>query len=204
MVRAAGVPLIVCNDSWRLAPWAEALVAMDTAWWRQHGATIAEQFDGVRFGFTSMAQKWGASHSAYGKQLHHFGNTGAAAIALAVRSQAATVLLVGYDAIPDEDGALHWHGSHAAPLKNPEASMHRWPAQFEVVAEHARRHRVQVINCSRRTVLQCFERMTLEEALRIQQSSATSGSSTSEASGTRTHAAPPSASATAPFPLPAG
>ena len=201
MVRAAGLMLICVNNTWELAPWAEAMVAMDTAWWRAYGKKVEAGFAGERVGFTSQACKFGASFTTYGHVMHNFGNSGAAAIAAAVRGRAARVLLLGYDCLPRDDGQMHWHGNHPAPLSNPHASINRWPAQFERVGKHAREKGVQVINCSRRTALACFERMRLEEALRTATSNGTSGSSTSEASGTRTPAAPPRSSATAPGPL---
>jgi hypothetical protein len=200
LVRQAGVPLICVNNTWQLAPWAEAMVAMDTAWWRHYGAEVASGFGGERIGFTAQAVKFGASYSTWSSMVHNFGNSGAAAIAAAVRGRAARVLLLGYDCLPRADGQMHWHGNHPAPLNNPHESIKNWPRQFARVAKHAADHRVLVLNCSRATALDCFDRITLEEALRTATSSVTSGSSTNAASGTRTPAAPPSGTATCPGP----
>jgi len=203
LVRSAGVPLICVNNTWRLAPWADMVVAMDTAWWKHYGAELQAGFAGERVGYTSQAPKFGAGYTVHGTMLHSFGNSGALAVAVAVRGRAERVLLLGFDCLPREDGQMHWHGNHPAPLSNPHMSINRWPQQFERVAKHAREQRVAVINCSRRTALKCFERQTLEEALRTATSSATSGSSTSEASGTRTPARPPGGTDTRPGPSPA-
>lgn len=185
-----GLPLIVTNTTWKLAPWADMLVAMDTAWWKSCGEE-SKQFSGERVSFTSVAVNMGASYSVNGYVMSNFGNSGAFAIAVAVRARAARVLLIGYDAGAGEDGSMHWHGDHPAPLKNPQWSIvNTWPRQFGRVAKHAKEHGTQVINCSRRTALACFERMTLEEALRIETSSDTSGFSTSEESGGRKPATP--------------
>lgn len=198
LVRDSGLPLIVVNNTWQLAPWADLLVAMDTAWWRKYGAAAEAGFAGMRLGFTVHATKWGATHTTWGHMLHNFGNSGAAAIAAAVRAEATTVLLIGYDAGAGPSGELHWHQDHAAPLNNPQASIHRWPVQFERVAKHAADRNVRVVNCSRRTALECFERMEFEEALRITRLKRHSGSSTREASGGRTPAGLQSVSATGP------
>ena len=189
---AACLPLVVVNNTWQRAPWADMLVAMDTAWWRQYGAQAAAEFSGLRVGFTSTCTKFGAQASLYGHVVSNFGNSGAAAIAVAVRARAQRVLLVGYDASFDA-GRMHWHADHAAPLNNPQASVHRWPAQFGRVAEHARKHGVAIINCSRRTALECFDRLPLEEALRLALSS---GFSTSETSGGAMPSPPPPGQAT--------
>ena len=193
-----GLPLVVCNSTWRLAPWADVLVAMDTAWWRQYGSEVAQAFPGYRVGSTSQAVKFGATHSTYGAVFHTFGNSGAMAVAFLARGRAARVILLGYDAGAGPDGKLHWHPDHPKPLNNPQASINRWPQQFDRLAKHCKERGVQVINASRATKLRCWPRMTIEEALRTATSNGTSGSSTSEASGTRMPAAPPSVSATAP------
>lgn len=198
LVRQAGIPLVVCNDTWRLAPWAEVLVAMDTAWWLAHGEEAAAKFSGDRVAFTEQAGKFGASCTTHAAMLPAFGNTGAAAVALMARGRAAQVILIGYDAGAGPRGELHWHADHAPPLKNPQTSLCRWPQQFERVGEYAKRQGTRIVNCSRRTALACFERMELEEALRITPRSEPSGFSTSAASGGRTPAGQPSLSATGP------
>jgi hypothetical protein len=191
-VRASGLPLVVVNNTWQLAPWADMLVAMDTAWWRGYGERAAAEFAGLRVGFTATCTKFGAQATVYGHVVSNFGNSGAASIAVAVRARAARVLLLGFDASFDA-GRMHWHEDHPKPMSNPQASVGRWPVQFGRVAEHARKGGVEVINCSRRTVLECFPRAELEEALR---SALSSGCSTSATSGGATPSPPPSASAT--------
>lgn len=199
-VRGAGLPVFVVNNSWQLAPWADVLVAMDTAWWLHYGAAAVAGFAGARVGWTAASGKLGAQCTAHGMMLPNFGNSGAAAIALAARGRAARVLLLGYDAQAASGGALHWHADHPAPLKNPLLSINRWPQQFERAAVYAKKQGARVINCSRRTALRCFPIQTLEEALRTPNHSGTSGASTSAASGTRTPAVPPRLSATGPGP----
>lgn len=202
LVGAAGLPLLVANNTWRLAPWADALVAMDTAWWKECGAEAAAWFPGERIAFTPIALKYGATVNAHGTMLHHFGNSGAAAIAVAVRGGAERVLLIGFDGSAAPDGRLHWHADHPAPLKNPQASIKdTWPRQFERVADHARRAGTVVLNCSRRSTIKAFDCLTLEEALR--QSRPVSTRSTSATSGTAPPAPPRAPLATAPSASPA-
>ena len=130
-----GLPLIVTNSTWRMAPWATMLVAMDTAWWKHCGAEAKAGFSGERVGFTSVSANRGASWSVYGQLVSSFGNSGAFAIAVAVRARASRVLLLGYDAGAGADGAMHWHGDHPAPLKNPQWSIvNTRPKQFARVA----------------------------------------------------------------------
>lgn len=88
-------------------------------------------------------------------------NSGQRAIELAIYRGARRVLLVGYDC-SIRDGA-HWHGAHAG-LANPDAmSVARWHDEFRQLRDWA--VGVEIINCSRRTRLRCFQRQSLEVAL---------------------------------------
>ena len=88
-------------------------------------------------------------------------NSGAAAIALAHQFGARRVVMLGYDC--QKAGRLvHWHGDHPAGLGNA-GSMPKWPAQFAAVSRQV--EGMQVVNASRATVLDCFPRVALEDAL---------------------------------------
>lgn len=89
-------------------------------------------------------------------------NSGAGAIILAARRGADRVILLGYDC--QYDGARrHWHEDHRRPLGNA-GSLHKWPDQFRALRAHLAG--VEVVNASRQTALDCFPRVSLEEALR--------------------------------------
>src|SRR3546814_7286157 len=36
-IRTAGLPAIVTNNTWQLAPWADVLYAGDYQWWKRYG-----------------------------------------------------------------------------------------------------------------------------------------------------------------------
>lgn len=163
-VRATGWPVVVTNTTFRLAPWADALFAFDASWWRQHDQEVARAFRGRKFTASQNARHFGAE-SLYGSTwFQHAGNSGASAIALAVAARAARVILLGFDCCPGPAGEKHWHGDHPQGMSNC-SSMSKWPGQFDLIAKRARKARVPVLNCSRRTALRCFDLMTLEDAL---------------------------------------
>lgn len=163
-VRAAGHPVIVTNTSFRLAPWADVLFAFDSRWWLEHIAEVREGFPGKLVTVSQVVSNLGVATAFGAPWFKQFGNSGACAISLAMGGGAKRVVLIGYDCGKGPRGEAHWHGNHPPKLSNC-ASIARWPAMFARVAEEAKRQHVQVINASRATTLECFERMDLSEAL---------------------------------------
>lgn len=150
--------VIAVNLSWRMAPWADYLFAGDAQFWQAdtYRQDIAHSFRGTL---------WTASERAallYGLGLllaPLLTNSGANAIQLARQLGADWIGLLGFDYGPGEGGALHWHRDHAEPLTNS--------GQFEIpqiqrLAMELAAAGIQVVNCSRRTRLECFPRMDLE------------------------------------------
>lgn len=166
-VRGAGLRTIVCNASFRAAPWADILLGMDLRFWQAYADEIVATFPGRRIGCGARIEHLGIGGETI-RPMHMWlpkqRNTGANAIALAVAMGAARVLLLGYDAQPGADGRAHWHADHPAPLHNA-TSMPAWPKHFANVAEFARRKGAAVINCSRATALACFPRRPLAAEL---------------------------------------
>jgi hypothetical protein len=167
-VRAAGLTAIVTNTSVKLAPWADVLMGFDGAWWTRYAADLG-WFHGLRVTCSNSGAKAGAipMHKVVG--FRAFGNSGCAAISLAVLGKASRVVLLGYD-VQHTDGRKHWHDDHPAPLGNAKG-VKLWPVKFAKVAEHAARHGVPVVNASRETALTCFPRVLLEDEIKVPQKS---------------------------------
>lgn len=160
-VEASGYPIIAVNTSWLKVRSAQIIFAGDQAWWDHNTASI-----------DVSAQRWTCNHSASMKHNinlfrckgRHW-NSGLRAIELAEVEGAARVILLGYDCSIRK--GVHHHGPHPK-TSNPTATVcASWKEQF---ANLARTTKIQIINCSRDTVLTCFERMELEEALCLKHS----------------------------------
>lgn len=164
-VRAAGIPTIVTNTTFRVAPWADALFAFDAGWWRLHIAEVREVFPGRKFCQSARWPYKGVEFPGTTKRYHSFGNSGACAISLAVGGYASHVILLGFDA-QLTGGKTHHHGDHPAPLRNCD-SVGKWPAQFARAASWAQRHGCNVVNASRETALTCFPRVALADVLEM-------------------------------------
>lgn len=146
--------VIAVNDSYRLAPWADALAANDAAWWLAHPE--AYRFAGRKF---SANEILGVERVVSPGQLSSSSSSGVLAMEVALIFGANRILLLGFDM-----RGSHWFGSHPAPLKNTD------PARFEIfkarMRDWGRAHGgVEVVNCTPGSALECFERKTLGEAL---------------------------------------
>lgn len=96
----------------------------------------------------------------------HGGNSGYQALNLALHLGARRIVLLGYDMGVGEDGRLHWFGRHPSGLNNPKPEhFATWAKAFGALAPALADLGVEVVNCSRRTALDCFRRAPLEEVL---------------------------------------
>lgn len=149
----------VANLTFRLAPWADYLWAMDKKWWRQYGKEAAS-FHGKKY---SVARHGGQAEYLSRLTVDPYGNSGGGCISVARHLGAQRIYLLGYDCKLTY-GKTHWHGDHPKGLGNA-ASMRIWPKQFERLASEFNAKGIDVINCSRHTNLTCFKRASLEDVL---------------------------------------
>jgi len=127
---------------------------MDRVWWNHYGKEAAS-FAGLKF--TTVTGIAGTKRiNGMNSQ-----NSGAGAIVLAVTFGANRVILLGYDC-QRTNGKAHWHGDHPASLGNA-GSVDKWPKQFADIAN--RFIKIDIVNCTRQTALQCFNRSELEAEL---------------------------------------
>ncbi len=162
-VRDSGLRTIVVNTTYTIAPWADALYAMDTAWWAVHARDVT-LFRGMKLCAAQAAERHGAKFISGTGAVKAAGNSGAGAIVLAAHMGASEIILLGYDCKKADDGRVHWHGDHPKGLTNG-SSLLRWPAQMQKAGAEAMRTVKRIINCSRDTALTCFERAPLEAVL---------------------------------------
>jgi hypothetical protein len=163
--------VIVVNDGYRLAPWAEILYACDAKWWTWH-RTGLKGFRGRRYGLDAAARSMGVSilegTGREGLELRPWGvrtghNSGYQAINVAVHLGAARIVLLGFDMQrgkePKKD---HWFGSHPGGGRPGVDGFRRY---FETLPAPLKKLRIEIVNCSRRTALECFPRAELREVL---------------------------------------
>ena len=168
--------VLAVNESWRLAPWADALYAADFRFWAAHVGV--PDFDGLKIaGEERAARDWPEEVHAV-KIRRGFdrivtdelgtvgwgGNSGFHAVNLAVQFGARRLLLVGYDM--HVEAGLHWHGPHPKGFNNPNVkSVERWRRMLDAVALDLAAMGVGVINCTPGSALRAYAFMELGEAL---------------------------------------
>jgi len=164
---------IAVNDSFQRLPSADVLWACDGAWWRVHYEKVKQSYQGecwtqdhktsLRFGINRVGS---VDRPGLGKEgiIHQGGNGGYQAINLAWLWGAKRILTIGLDCKPGAHGKAHWFGQHGRNLSKVQNYKH-WTNAFPKLATDLAQEGVEVFNLSRETALDCFPRMTLEEAI---------------------------------------
>jgi hypothetical protein len=134
---------------------------------------VARTFHGEKWTVNARARDRFDLHWIYGADspglakdptcIHQGKNSGYQAMGLAYLFGAARILLLGFDF--SRDGArTHWHGDHPKGLGNG-GTYPTWVAAMNSLAVDLKAAGVEVINCSRRTAINCFPRRAIEEVL---------------------------------------
>lgn len=168
--------VIVINTTWRAAPWADVLYACDFAYWNGRDRTDTPRYvDEAKAGFAGQlwtqdvdaAKAYGLRHirSARGDGLarevgliNQGANSGYQAIGLAYQAGAARVFLLGYDMHGE-----HWHGRHPGLLHRSQAFPVFLKNFDRMAADVANLPDFSVVNCTPKSALRCFPRLTWQE-----------------------------------------
>lgn len=178
-IRDAGIPSIVINTTYQLAPFADILYAADSIWWSVHGP----QIDG--FGFkglkVSIQQIPGGTQrpnvpndvrvlrntgnrgfdpDAGALRVGGYGISGYQAIHLAAHTGAKRILLCGYDG-----RGGHWHGNHPEPLSSHELPLLRALPYYPELADALSALHIEVFNCTPESAIKAFPAASLSECL---------------------------------------
>jgi hypothetical protein len=156
LVRGKG-KVIVVNTTFKAAPWADYLFFHDLSWYDYYRKELVD-FKGKKFTIITTNDP-----GIEKLKVQAFGNSGAGAISVGIKLGFKKIILLGMDADHDGD-KTHWHGDHPRKLGNAR-SYKKWHDQMKNVAELARANKVEVLNASRRTKLNCFPRVNLESVL---------------------------------------
>lgn len=167
LVRDAGLPAVVINSTFRLAPWAWALFGADSAWWKHEDNRDAHQFAGLKVsvedckGVLKLHYTGTTGFDPDPSCLRSGGNSGYQGVHLLAHTGAARILLLGFDM-----GGEHWHDDHPAPLrKTPQEHYPGWIARFEELKKALDKRGIDVINCTPGSALKCFPMAELADVL---------------------------------------
>ncbi|HYH39910.1 MAG TPA: hypothetical protein VD860_16940 [Azospirillum sp.] len=165
--------LIVVNDAYLLAPWADWLHGCDSKWWIWHRDRGALKFDGIRTTLIeTVPDGWGVG------LLRPTGKTGFdpdpacvrtgangvyQAMHSAIHAGAARIVLVGVDMKRGRGGRSHFFGEHPDGRVDDHASvmLPHFPTLQPALTERG----IEVINCTPGSALTCFPMGNLDEVL---------------------------------------
>lgn len=173
---------MVVNDAFRLVPDAGLVYACDGEWWdRYHDDVVHTMVDGALWTTSDEAAKRhklhhvpGNHHEAQngslfdvsGKGITYGGNSGFQLINLAYMLGHRSVVLLGYDMGHDKGTPKHFFGEHPPALEKP-SPYPKWVHIFNQAAPVMRSAGLTVINASRKTRLECFRRVTMDELVKL-------------------------------------
>jgi len=158
-VRGKGT-VVVINNTFQMAPWADVLWACDKKWWLAYPEAMNFKGRKISLEFDQVEKLPFAKAPGLGLYRVHTGsNSGYQAINFAFLEGAKRIILLGYDM-----HGTHWHGRHKAGLSNIH-NFEQWIENFNQLAADLKTHGVEVINCTRQTKLKCFRREPLESVI---------------------------------------
>jgi len=159
-VRLSGLPVVAVNSTWEAVPFCDVVFAGDHVWWKHNNTRInipAERWSCLE----QVERDFGANRHG---QFRFVTNSGSRAVEFIIDQKPARVILLGFDC--SLKGGSHHHGDHKTTDNPRQSTCDRWVNKhFPDVAKLAAKRGVQVLNCSRRTALQCFPLVPLAEAL---------------------------------------
>ena len=182
--------VIAVNNAYWLAPWADILYFSDEAWWCwHHGGTDPKgerhkgdpryhAFPGRKVALANactfrrepavrILQNYEANPGLCEIRdgVYTGRSSGYQAINLAAHLGVARILLLGFDMRPVA-GRTHWHMAHKRAT-TPEDFGNTMLPWFRTLVEPCRARGIEVINCTPGSAIECFPKMTLDEALEI-------------------------------------
>lgn len=175
--------VLVVNDGYRLAPWADWLYACDGCWWAgcptgsdvPHHELSRRTFAGERWtrdreAADEFGLRWIRSEPLPGLSrdlavIHEGSNSGYQAINLAFHLGARRIVLLGYDM--GATGNTHWFGEHPDEIASSSGARDfgEFLTAFPALAADLKAEGVDVVNCTTTTALAAFRRARLEDTL---------------------------------------
>lgn len=169
--------VIVINNAYQLAPWADAHYFADFHWWQWHkDKPEYKAFQGQRISIQDSTQHFlaqepevfvlrnggGQGLSDDPSAVNTGSNSGYQVLNIAFLSGAKKILLLGYD-MRFTDGRCHWHPPH--PNRTQEDAYRRYAKRFTQTAQQINAAGIDVVNCSPGSLINTFRRGDLIQEL---------------------------------------
>lgn len=165
---------VAVNNSWKLAPWADFLFAADHKWWQ--ACNGCPEFKGWKVTSDRRAvdvKEWNLFRivalladdriQTTGSLIGWGGNSGFQALNMVVHFKCSRIILVGFDATTKF--GLHWHDPHPGAENPTPSKTLRWQRSIDGAYSVLSDIGVQIINCSEKSRLKKYPKMSFEDAL---------------------------------------
>ena len=159
----------VVNECHQLAPWADVLYAADGDWWDKN--KDAREFEGEKWTCNAQAAEKYDLFDIMVKPHWHWsltqgvlaagGNSGFQAVNMAALDGAERIILLGYDMGHEPGTKKHFFEDEDAKILRT-SNYAQWIKRFTKAAEFID---VPILNASRASALECFERVDLRDVL---------------------------------------
>lgn len=152
---------------------ADAMYSGDFLFFKTYQAEIRRDFKGkVWTQDSSAAARWpwinrmrGANRDGLGtERININGNSGVQAINLAFLWGHKKIVLLGFDMKLGPKGERHHHADHPAPCVQNQ-TFGEWLHKLELVARDARKHGVEITNCTPGSAMHCFVERDWKEVI---------------------------------------
>jgi hypothetical protein len=165
---------VAINNSWKLAPWADFLFACDYKWWNwvngcpefqgQKVTTDYRASDNKEWNVLRLIARLDDDRLQSNGIVGWGGNSGFQALNMVVNFGCKKIILVGFDATIKY--GLHWHEPHPDEANPTPNKALRWQRCLDNAAATLDRIlHVSVVNCSEKSRLGKFPKMSFEAAL---------------------------------------
>lgn len=170
------VKTIAVNESWRMCVDCPDIVyGADPPWWKNRrpmGLIKAELWtqdknwqngEAKELGLMQIESRPGADISLDPTYIFQGANSSFQAMNLAILFGSRRIVFLGLD-LGITDKKTHWH-EYPDTFKRKEPGYAIFRKNFEEAAPKLKELGIEVINASRRTTIDCFPQMTIQEAL---------------------------------------
>lgn len=155
--------VIVINDSYKIAPWADILYYCDGKWYSKNYLGVSE-FSGCVATISDSPAHWnfcegdtaGLSHKL--NTLNTGRNSAYQALNLCKHLGATEIYLLGVD-MGVVDGRCHWHDSTTTDPNAYDLMLPYWETALQDLGA------TKVYNCSMVSRIECFEKTKLKDVL---------------------------------------
>jgi len=143
--------VIAINNTYQLAPWADALCAQDHAWWREH--PDAKDFQGRKFSCNKIV----GVEQVQAEMVQRGSSSGVLALEVARRygcqRDVRDIELHGFN-----NRGSHYHGPHPEPLRNTTPERFRFfESQLAALGGEMKKAGFRIVNRTPNSALTCFE-----------------------------------------------